>query len=98
MAMLQSAPARAVPVPSSRRFTELAVTAFVAVLALSVWAPPAFTAALGVVLLAFGLLVAAGLALSRASASRPLAWDMAAAATFLGFVATLVSDASVLPL
>lgn len=99
MAMLERFPAQAVQVPSSRRFAEIAVTAFVGVLALSAWGPPAATAILGTALLAFGLLLAAGLYLTRSSGSKPsFAWDVAAVATFLGFVATLVSDATVLPL
>lgn len=82
-----------------RRVGELAVTAFVGILALAALAPPAITAAVGVVLLCSGLLLAAGLYLGRSSLSKStIAWDLAALATFLGFVATLVSDASVSPL
>lgn len=98
MAMLERFPAQAVSVSPSRRLAEIVVTAFVGVLALSAWGPPAATAVLGIALLTLGLLLAAGLFLTRGGFKSSLAWDLAAIATFLGFVATLVSDANVLPL
>jgi len=99
MAMLERLPADTVTAPRGRGFAEFAVTAFFAVLAVAALAPSAVTAILGVVLLAGGLLLASVLFLRRLPLSKPsLAWDLAAVATFLGFVATLVSDANVLPL
>lgn len=99
MAMTDRLSVDTVSAPPSRGVAEIVVTAFVGVLALAMWAPTVVTAALGVALLAVGFLMATGLWLARVPLSKPsAAWDVAAAAIFLGFVATLVSDAIVPPL
>lgn len=73
---------------------QLAVTSFVAILALAGFAPGIVTATIGGILLALGFLLAGLLWLIRGRAARPsTAWDVAGAATFLGFVAVLVSEA-----
>ncbi len=73
---------------------QIAVTAFVGILALAGFAPGIVTAVIGGVLLAFGFLLASLLWLVRGRAARPsTAWDIAGVATFLGFVAILVSEA-----
>lgn len=96
MAMLDQSTVETISAPS-RGVAQIAVTAFVGVLALATWGAPLVTAALGAVLLAFGFLLALGLVVSRSSKSA-MAWDLAAVTIFLGFVATLVSDVSVAPL
>lgn len=82
-------------VSEARHFAEISVASFVAVLLFSLLAPGLIVSASGVVLLVAGLFGAAGLSIARWPRERAGgAWDYAALATFLGFVAVLVSDAT----
>lgn len=77
------------------RFAGTAVTLFCAVLTLSFVAPPAATAALGMLALAAGLAGALVLwAVRWPQTERVGAWDVCALSAFLGFVAVLISDAT----
>lgn len=78
------------------RFGEIAVSLFVLLLALTALAPPVALAALGGMLLAAGLTLAAGLWFtSWPRGAETGAWDLAGLCAFLGFTATLISNASV---